>query len=114
MPTISTSFLIFDVHHNSTLYFLCGEEVILKSNFEKKIYTTNFEFTNKQRSNFFNQYFLKTGTHVVVGGLFILSSGGEAGLGVGLLSTGVGRLLALFNLVVTKTQENIANKLWIF
>lgn len=49
--------------------------------------------------------FLKTGTHVVVGGLFVLSSGGEAGLGVGLLSAGVGRLLALFNLVVTKNTK---------
>lgn len=35
----------------------------------------------------------------MVGCLFVLSSGGDAGLGVGLLSAGLCRLLALFSLV---------------
>lgn len=41
----------------------------------------------------------------MVGCLVVLSSGGDAGLGVGLLSAGLCRLLALFSLVVTKNKR---------
>lgn len=47
-------------------------------------------------------YHSEKNTYVVVGCLFVLSSGGDAGLGVGLLSAGLCRLLALFSLVVTE------------
>lgn len=54
-------------------------------------------------------YLKQLGTYVVDGCLVVVSSGGDAGLAVGLLSAGFGRLLALLSFVVTIKIKNTFN-----